>query len=222
MHDWNKLVREHLGDLQLPPAKQDEVVAELAAHLADLYQEKLAAGVPPSQALRNVLAQDSDWRALAKTIERAKSEKNTNDRTKQFWLPALASLFGSLAWMIILQMSAPWLHLSSNNSEMLLTPNNVWLFSLPFVAAACTYLSQRAGSARPVRIVVAVFPSIVMAFVWLLVLVIAVALRQPFERLGFAHGFFRAVLIPTIPLIIGVLPFLGANDDVTRAPASND
>jgi hypothetical protein len=222
MHDWNRLVREHLGNLQLPPAKQDEVVTELAAHLADMYQEKLAAGVPAPQALQQVLANESDWRALAKTIERAKCEKGSNHRAKQFWLPALASLFASLAWMILLQESGAWLSLSSSNSGMLLTLNNIWLFSLPFIAGASGYISRRAGSTRRVRIAVAVFPSIVMAFVWLLVLVVAVALKQRFEVPGFAHGVLNAVVIPTIPLLVGVLPFLGATHPATPAPTSSD
>ena len=44
MPDWKALVRGRIGSLDLPQAARDEVIAELAAHLEDIYEEQVAAG----------------------------------------------------------------------------------------------------------------------------------------------------------------------------------
>src|SRR5689334_20171374 len=97
MLDWNQLVRERLGSLGLPPATEEEVVQELAAHLQDIYEENVAKGIEEAHALRMALAEVHNWGPLAKKIERTKKlEGIMNTRTKQLWLPALLSLFGSM------------------------------------------------------------------------------------------------------------------------------
>ena len=39
MADWNKVVREGLSLVDLSPAEQKEIIAELAGHLDDLYEQ---------------------------------------------------------------------------------------------------------------------------------------------------------------------------------------
>src|SRR5579863_1787224 len=39
MPDWNKEVREHIANLNLPPKTKEEVIAELSAHLEDINAE---------------------------------------------------------------------------------------------------------------------------------------------------------------------------------------
>ena len=143
-----------------------------------------------------------------------------NNRTNQIWMPGLLSLFGSFAWVILLQTAASWAHLSLNYLGVSF-PNAVWMVCLPFIGAASAYFSKRAGSTRATRIAVALFPSIAMAMVWLFILMFVVVRRQPFETIGFGFGFLHAVIIPGIALVIGTLPLLGANkfDDSRSSPS---
>ena len=55
MPDFEDLVRRQLGSLGLPPYCEREVVAELAAHLEDHYERKLAEGSGDSAALSEAL-----------------------------------------------------------------------------------------------------------------------------------------------------------------------
>jgi hypothetical protein len=43
--DWRALVRERLRPLHLAPEESEQVVAELAAHLEDFYEEQIANGL---------------------------------------------------------------------------------------------------------------------------------------------------------------------------------
>ncbi|MGC2791569.1 MAG: hypothetical protein WA899_06085, partial [Candidatus Sulfotelmatobacter sp.] len=69
---WIALVREHLHPLRLPANDQEEVVAELAAHLEDLYEEKLGQGISEPEAAEGVVHEVVRWRSLATRIQRAK------------------------------------------------------------------------------------------------------------------------------------------------------
>ncbi len=90
---WIKLVREHLLPLDLPANDREEIVSELAAHLEDLYEEKLGQGISEREAAEAVANEVVRWRSLATRIQRAKlKEEIMNDRTKHFWLPGLVSL----------------------------------------------------------------------------------------------------------------------------------
>ena len=42
MPDWNLLISERIGTLALSPQVRDEIVAELATHLEELYQASRA------------------------------------------------------------------------------------------------------------------------------------------------------------------------------------
>src|SRR5437016_2430595 len=96
MPDWNTLIRERLGSLNLPPAAQEGVIRKLATHLQDIHDAKIAEGADESHALKFALDQVANWRPLAKKIERAKRKEGLkNKRSKQFWLPALLSLTAS-------------------------------------------------------------------------------------------------------------------------------
>ena len=51
MPDWNGLILERMGVLALSRDVRDEVVAELATHLVELYQASSARGANESQAI---------------------------------------------------------------------------------------------------------------------------------------------------------------------------
>jgi hypothetical protein len=70
MPDWEELVGRRLGRMKLAPEEQREVVAEVAAHLEDCYDELAAAGSPDPEGY--TLAQVPDWKALGRRIQRSK------------------------------------------------------------------------------------------------------------------------------------------------------
>ncbi len=64
MPEWKQEVRQQLASLQLDPAREAEIVEELAQHLEDRYTELLAGGVTPEEAVREALAELNDGELL--------------------------------------------------------------------------------------------------------------------------------------------------------------
>lgn len=64
MFDWKMLVRRKLGPLPIDPAKEEEIVDELAGQLESSYQEELARGVGHAKAARVSLQHFQDWEKL--------------------------------------------------------------------------------------------------------------------------------------------------------------
>src|SRR5580700_9341946 len=143
--DWSALVREHLRPLDLPALERQEVVAELAAHLADFYEEQLKNGRTESEAHQKTRNEVVEWRPLARNIQRAKFKEGImNTRTKQLWLPSLVSLATAMLSLMFLTFFPvqPRLLYAHHAGTML---NLTWLAALPLCGAAGAYLSCRAG-----------------------------------------------------------------------------
>src|SRR6185295_5941810 len=60
MPDWKTEIRRRIARLKLAPARQSEIVEELAQHLDDRYQELLAGGTSDVDAERLTLADLSE------------------------------------------------------------------------------------------------------------------------------------------------------------------
>jgi predicted permease len=71
MPDFRPYVRQHLPALRIHPAREDEIVAELALQLEQAYSDAIAAGSSESEALPLAAAQFGDWRQLAREIQAA-------------------------------------------------------------------------------------------------------------------------------------------------------
>jgi macrolide transport system ATP-binding/permease protein len=65
MPDWSSAVRQHLRGRKIAPVREAEIIAELTEHLEAAWADELAAGVPETEAYRQVLAR-FDWPALAR------------------------------------------------------------------------------------------------------------------------------------------------------------
>src|SRR5208282_6446724 len=103
MPDWSALVRERLGAAATSSVQDEEVIAELAAHLEDLYEELRGKGMCESDAIGQALGNVGNWRGLAGRIRRAKGKEETmNSRTRTLWLPGLFGLTASMVWLMIL------------------------------------------------------------------------------------------------------------------------
>lgn len=75
MTDWKSYLRSHLPPLAADPAREVEIVEELAQHLADLERESLESGATPEEAHASTLAEVSNRLALAREIRRADSSR---------------------------------------------------------------------------------------------------------------------------------------------------
>ena len=207
MPDWKMLLRRRMGQLDLPPGSEKEVISELAEHLQETYQHALSHGLTSRAAIRLALQEVDDWRVLAVNIRRAK-ESSMNHRTKSLWLPALITLFGASVSLAVIQF-------------LRLQPRLVWvggwgmtfywqwLATLPLLGAVGAYLSQRAEGRVRARLAAGLSPALIMLIVISLILPWGLAIDgfHFFRLVGFGLGLFNWVVIPAAALLIGAVPF---------------
>jgi hypothetical protein len=154
MRNWEAIVERQLKGLALEPADSAEVITELAAHLAETCEEWRKQGMTEEQATQRTLSQVEDWQKLGRLIQNAKSKENLmNDRVRQFWLPALLTLFLYMASLMLIQLFGPDpVMIAKRNAWTYVAPVVVvylpWILSLPFIGAIGAYLSSRAGGSQ--------------------------------------------------------------------------
>jgi hypothetical protein len=137
-----------------------------------------------------------------------------NDRTKTFWLPALVSLTGAMAWRMTLQRPFPPAQKMLNHAGLPLSYQLLWLAALPLFGAASAYLSRRAGGSRSIGLTAALFPSMVMIPIWM---GLATRMSHPSPRqwFGLLCGVLNWSVTPGISLLLGawaMLSFQSTND----------
>jgi hypothetical protein len=226
MPDWHKLVRQRLTGLQLEDYDREEVFAELAGHLEEIYDRLRIEGMSEADAARDAFSQVDDWRNLQQKIYSARTKENTmTPRTSRLWLPSLATLLVAMIMLPLLE----WLGLKpqflllrgSHGQTYVFTVYTAWLMILPFVGALGAYLSSRAGGTRRAIFLSGIFPALAFFAVLLVVLpfmgflehgldagarsVFDSLTSEPFGHLGVVAGW---VLVPGASLFIGVLAYL--------------
>jgi hypothetical protein len=166
MPDWQGLVRGQLTHLALAPDERAEVIAELAAHLRETFENLRQLGMLEEEAVRRTLSQVEDWQKLSRLIQTARTKENImTNRVKQFWFPALLTTLFSMGLLALIQIFGPNPWLVSRKSVWSLVafaPIEVvylpWLLSLPVIGAMGAYLSNRAGGSRRAVLFSIVFP----------------------------------------------------------------
>jgi hypothetical protein len=221
MRDWKTLVEERLGAMNTVHTQQGEIVAELAGYLEDLYEEQRAQGVCESEAIERALVELADGRRLGRRIRKSK-ENDMNERTRKFWLPALANVAAACALIAITaQLSyLPRVILMRSEAAMLVYP--AWLLGQPLLGALGAYFSRRAGGNRLTRITAGLFPSIVMLAGICAVIIVQKILqgRGGFGRMDtatFARAMVVVILIPSAAMLVGAFPFLRESKTQTLA-----
>lgn len=216
MPDWEQMLRERLVGLRLEPAVQKEVIAELAGHLEDAYENFLAQGIGANEAQKQAWTEFSNGRELARRIRRAKrGEEKMNNPKKQIWLPGLVTT--GLATILLtflhsagIRPMAVWA--PSESPALFYVP---WLLSLPVFGFGGAYWSRRAGGGTGASIIAGVFPSLFyLAFPYLtlpLALVVDRGLGPTMAALGWFVFLSRWYLLnwvalPCIALLVGALP----------------
>ena len=177
-----KLVREHMGPLDLPCDIQENVVNELAAHLQETYEAARSQRIREEEALELALQEVEDWNVLATNIQCAKEERIMNHRTKSLWMPALASILAASLAMMLLQFSGvrPHLVLTGPAAMSFYWP---WLAILPLCGALGAWLSRRDQGTVRSRLIAGLAPVL-----WLLLLAFAV---EPLEIATSGLSHFR-------------------------------
>lgn len=221
MRDWIAVVRERLPEAGLPSAQRDETIRELAGHLEEFYEEQLAKGVSDEDSLDHALSQVTNWRGLARKIERAKrTEGKMNQRTRSFWLPAFITLTAAVLFEAILAQISYGPKMISGHPNMMLVIWPAWLAGQPFLGAIGAYMSRRAGGTRFARLAAGLSPMII-AFAVISVAYIAGLIdgtlharidQGHFALDSTAKFVLGVIVIPGLAMLLGTLPFLRSAD----------
>jgi hypothetical protein len=212
--DWRKLVAERRGVWHLTERQRREIAAELATHLEDVFEERRARGFSEREAINEALSEVSDWHELATKIAQAKrGEGVMSDRTRCFWLPGLASFNAAMIWEVALG-AGPIGHGPMFHSHVTQLMYALRLMTLLFCGALGAFLSRRAGGTRSERAAAALFTSGILLCAILIVIGICAAARA--AGLGFSaldmsmlvKPIFTVILIPSLAMLAGALPFL--------------
>jgi len=227
MPEWEEMLREQLGGMQLPLAVRDEIIAELGGHLEDIYERLLAQGISAEEAVQRARDEFSNDRELARKIWRAKQgDEEMNTRTKQIWVPGLvitglATLSQTLLHFLKMRQMVLW---STESPALFYVP---WLLSLPVLGFVGAYWSRRAGGGTSASIIAGVFPSLFYAaFPYLtmpLALVVDRSLGPAVASLGwfmFASKWYLLnwAVLPCLALLAGALPGAMIARDHSAAP----
>jgi hypothetical protein len=208
MHDWRHRVRKHLEACDLPSATRDDVITELAAHLEETYADARSQGLTEAAAIDMTMQEVKSWAVLSKKIRRAKSKEGSmNARTKNLWLPALASLLGASLAMTLLQRVGfrPGLLRAGPAQVAFYWP---WMLALPLFGALGAHLSRRAGGAVWTRVTAALAPVLWLFLLTILVEPLELASKGPSQLIYFGYGMAEYVAIPGLILLMGAAPFL--------------
>src|SRR5262245_6013544 len=77
MPNWKREIRTRLAGLELEPAREAAIVEEVAQHLEDFFQELIANGATPKEAVRRTLAELSEDDFLARELRRVERQAGT-------------------------------------------------------------------------------------------------------------------------------------------------
>jgi putative ABC transport system permease protein len=72
--EWKREIRQRLQNLQLEPARETEIIEELAQHLADCYAELLASGATETEAYQRTLAEVRESEILERELHRVERQ----------------------------------------------------------------------------------------------------------------------------------------------------
>lgn len=213
--DWGKLVREHMGPLDLPCDIQENVVNELAAHLQETYEAARSQRIREEEALELALQEVEDWNVLATNIQCAKEERIMNHRTKSLWMPVLANLIAAPGLLMVLQKLGvhPRVLWTGNMAMVLYLP---WLATLPAFGAFGAFLAKRAQASPLYRIVSGTAPALAMLGSYVIILPVSLVFETGFSWVYFALSTLNWILLPAFALLLGAAPFL--RDRRTLAP----
>jgi hypothetical protein len=224
MRDWEALVGQQLVGLSLELDERGEVIAELAAHLEETFEELRRQGLAEEAAVSRTLLQVKDWQDLRRKIQTARRKENImSNRVRQFWLPGFATLFLSTILLALTEIYGPKPWIMSWGHPPVAVIYIPWLFCLPFVGAVGAYLSYRAGGSGRAIFLSTIFSA--LPFLASIVVVLPVSLifdhfiAHNIAPMALVMALLGWVLIPAAALLAGGLPVQVLR---ARRPSSRD
>jgi hypothetical protein len=215
MPDWDGLLGEKLVGLSLEAGERREVIAELAGHLEETFEELRQQGLTEEAAVERALSQVRDWQSLRRRIQRARMKENVmTDRVRQVWLPGFLTLFLSVMMLMTIQFFGPQPLFVSASGRGMTAPVTViyvpWLVSLLLIGAIGAYLAGRAGaSARAtfLSIMFPVLPHSIFFVIWIPVsLILGDHISHNTMPSALLMGLVGWVVLPGAALLAGGLP----------------
>jgi len=211
--DWTPLVKERLGTLGLASGREEEILAELAAHLDDVYEEWIGRGVSAEEAVRLTLKEVPDWAGLRREIHHAEhAEGDMNQRTKSLWLPGLLTSLLGMGLLFVMQWIGLVPYSIKPGRYVPIVIYWQWYILLPVAGAVGAYCSRAAGGNIRGRIVAGLFPATVLGAAMGLAFLVALFVdRQVPLSLKFPAFVIYLLgwsVVPGLALLLGVLPFL--------------
>jgi len=216
VRDWTSMVRARMGALGLD--REDEIRAELAEHLEDVYQEARRCGCSDEDAEARALAQAPDWVDVARRIQDASQEGTMISRdTRTLWLPGMAAVFGDVVLVLALMQVMPADLWTDPRAGVQVAIASLVLVAYLGLGALGAGWSRYAGGSPRMRLLSGLFP----LALHLAIVVSAIAMGIPADRQtpsGFPPNFQPGVLLalfvaPGIAMAIGTLPFLKDRPD---------
>jgi hypothetical protein len=215
MPDWEALVRQQLAGLSLEAGERREVVAELAAHLEETFEQLRRQGVPEESARERALLQVKDWQDLRRKIQTARRKEDVmTDRVKQVWLPGFLTLFLSMMMLMAIQFFGPQPLFVSTSGWRMTAPVAViyvpWLLSLLLIGAIGAYLAGRAGASPRATLLSIMFPVLPYSVFFVLWIPVSLILDDHIGhntmRSALLMGLVAWVVLPGVALLAGGLP----------------
>lgn len=223
MSEWTELVKERLGPLGFAPEREQEIVAELAAHLEEIYEDFRRCRCTEEQSRNLTIATVSDWAEVRSQICFANmKEGSMNQRSKTVWLPGLVILTGSmvlLRFLINAGVQPLTFFTEWHHPLQFYIP---WLLTLPLFGAVGAYWSRRHGGRTKARLLAGMLPALCMLGFGFVALVAGLIVdvgggRHSIWHLlcGFGWYLLCWTLAPGLGLMLGTLPLLRGRSGTT-------
>jgi hypothetical protein len=215
MPDWEALVGEQFAAISLEPEERHEVIAELAGHLEETFEQLCRQGFQEEAAVARALSEVKNWRSLRGQIQIArKKEGGMTDRVKQVWLPGFLTLFLSMMLLMVIQFFGPKPVIVSTSGWRMTAPVAViyvpWLLSLLLIGGMGAYLAGRAGASPRAALLSIVFPVLpysVFFVIWIPVsLILDDHIGHNTMPRALVMGLVAWVVLPGVALLAGGLP----------------
>jgi hypothetical protein len=206
MPDWDRIVQEKLPKLNLARAREAEIREELVAHFSEMYAEFLEKTSSEEEAMRKVLAEIGDWRALARQIRITELIGSLNLRVRTLWLPGLMGtvavpLGGMVAFMLFRRMPDQSVAFLNKIEHLGLAAVFFGLLLLPsgFLSSGVAWYLGASGVRR---VCSALFP---MAALWISIIFVELWVGDPLRTVLAVQ--LRLIPCAALGLLAGGLPF---------------
>jgi hypothetical protein len=215
MPDWESLVDERLGGSSLAPEERREVIAELAGHLEETFEQLRRQGLSEEAATELALSQVKNWQSLRRKIQQARMKEDVmTDRVKQVWLPGFLTLFLSMMLLMAIQFFGPKPLVLSPHGWRVMAPMAViyvpWLLCLVPIGAMGAYISSRAGASRRGTFMSIAFPVLPYFVFFIVAFPVCVILDDQVahnvELSALWVGLVAWVVLPAVALLAGGYP----------------